>query len=380
MSTIATTSRATVSQEDRDRARHRTAHLLGLGTSIGTMDYAQDHIESLASEIWGLRGEARERWGRIISGSGVRHRGLACRPEDSVRWSTARRMLAYEELAPTLAMNAAADAITRAGIQTADITDLIVVTCTGFSAPGVDSALVERLGLSPSVRRTLVGYMGCFGGIIGLRNAAMMCHAAPDACVLVVCVELCSLHFRDDPDPANQVATALFGDGAAAAIVHSTASDSGGESGDASSLGLLDYASSLLVGDSAEAMSWRITDEGFAMTLRPETPVLLRREIRRFVESAPGPSPASFALHPGGPAIIDAVEQGLGLSPDAGTDVSRGLLARHGNLSSGTVLFVLKEMIRRRMPQPIMLLAFGPGLSIESLTLHASDPPDVNGP
>ncbi len=325
------------------------------------------------ADIWNLRGAALERWRRIVRGSEIDFRHAVAPPRDVVHLSTQQRMQAYERLAPPLAAEAAAQAIERSGINPQRITDLIVVSCTGFSAPGVDAALIQRLGLRRNVRRLIIGFMGCFGGISGLRAAAAACAADPDAIALVVCIELCSLHMRASADIENQVASALFADGAAAAVVASAAAPANEQclapSGAVVPLGAITAARSLLLPDGADWMSWRITDAGFAMTLSRRVPGAIESSVRSFVAPEGESAPRSLIVHPGGPGVLDAVESALGPLEAPGLEPSRQTLRRFGNMSSGTVLFALDEALRRGAPLPATLLAFGPGLTFERITL-----------
>jgi predicted naringenin-chalcone synthase len=277
-------------------------------------------------------------------------------------------MDAYEKNAPALARAAAGQALRQAGVAPAEVTDLVVVSCTGFSAPGLDVALVEDLGLPRGVRRIVVGFMGCFGAIIGLRTAAAMCRADPRGVSLVLCLELCSLHLRPDRSPQNLVASALFADGAAAAVVAAPGASRGASS--PAWLGRVTLGRGRLLPQGRDWMTWRITDAGFAMTLSREVPVALRRSVGPIVDELCPRRPDCFIVHPGGAGILDAVDEGLGLGGGSGVEVSREILRRHGNMSSATVLFVLAEALRLGYRPPALLLSFGPGLSVESLLVQ----------
>lgn len=278
--------------------------------------------------------------------------------------STAERMRRFERDAPPLAHEAAAKALAGANLSASEVTHLVTVSCTGMSAPGVDCALVSSLGLRSDVARTTIGFMGCYGAIVGFRTAAAISTAEPDAKVLVVCVELCSLHYQPLGLGDQVIANALFSDGAAAAVI--ARADHGPRV-----LG----GASLLFPDTSACMSWRIGDHGCAMTLAPEVPRLIRDNLgpwlRASLESR-GLSVSAirgWAVHPGGPRVLDAVQSGLELQP-SDLDASRRILAAHGNMSSGTVLFVLDELIRSNpQPWPAVLLAFGPGLCAELFVL-----------
>ncbi|MHC4948968.1 MAG: type III polyketide synthase [Planctomycetota bacterium] len=341
----------------------RRPRLLGLGRALPALRLDPAAVERTLADAWGLEGARRRRWARMVAGTGIERRFGVAPPARILDLTTAGRMALYERAAPPLAAEAAANALRAAGVTAADVTDVVVVSCTGFSAPGLDAALVPRLGLAPTVRRTVVGFMGCFGGITGLRTAAGLCSADPRGVALVVCVELCSLHARRCAGADNQVASALFADGAAAAVV--AGPDAGGPAG----LARIGPGHTRLLPEGRDWMTWRITDAGFAMTLAPRIPALLEERVRGFVDVVGAGPRAACVVHPGGPAIVDAVERGLGSPGPVAFEAARRVLRRHGNMSSATILFVLDEALRDGVRPPLVLLAFGPGLTLEALPL-----------
>ncbi len=348
------------------RSTTAKALLVGLGLATPKPCFSQAVIAQRLADLWGLTGQAAERWQRIVDGSKIDQRHSVLPVEAVMGLSTKLRMESYEHHAPPLAEDAVRCALTNAGINAQDVTDLIIVSCTGFSAPGLDIALIHRLGMSLTVKRTIIGFMGCFGAIIGLRSAVSACLADPDAVVVVVCVELCSLHVRRDFSAQNQVASALFADGAAVAIVvgERMAIDHG-----CASLGRLTIGHSRLIPEGRDWMTWRITDEGFAMTLTRQVPVILRKRIASYVAGVAPQRPNCYIVHPGGAGILDAVDSGLNLQGSSGLDSARTVLRRFGNMSSCTVLFVLDQVLADGYQLPGLILAFGPGLSIESLAI-----------
>ena len=337
----------------------RAARLVGIAVSESVPRRPQADLATALERAWALDSARRGRWRRIIEHAGIDSRAIQCAVDDVIHETTASRMRRYEQQAPMLARGAARAAITSATLDAARITDLIIVSCTGFSAPGVDIELIDALGLAPTVRRTTVGFMGCFGALIGLRTAAGACALAPDAVALVVCVELCSLHVPPDPTDADLVACALFADGAAAALV----AGPDAPLSDDSAIGTIERAQSRLIGRSRDAMSWRVGDHGFRMTLGREVPVVLREQIARLREDT------TWIVHPGGPGILDAIDTGLALDGRSGIEHARTVLARSGNMSSPSVLAVLDEALRHDVKAPARLVAFGPGLSMEMLDL-----------
>lgn len=282
-----------------------------------------------------------------------------------------RRMDVYAEQALPLATRAAEDALERAGILPGAIDQLVTVSCTGFSAPGLDIRLIGRLGLRRDVGRTMIGFMGCHGAINGLRVAS----ALPSRAALLCCVELCSLHFQYGWNPQQIVSNALFADGAAA-LVGVTPHDDAPPDNDAPRL---IATGSYLIPDSLDGMTWTIKDHGFAMTLSPRVPQIIRQHLRPWLAGWLGEHGYTieqiegWAIHPGGPRVISSVESALGLPRGAG-DVSRQVLAECGNMSSPTVLFLLDRLWRtnaRFDPEltprrPVVALAFGPGLVAEA--------------
>jgi len=278
--------------------------------------------------------------------------------------TTAERMRFYAEHAPPLAAAAARRALEAAQLEGSQITHLVTVTCTGFDAPGVDVALLGRLGLPRTTQRIQVGFMGCHGAINGLRVAEALATADPRARILLCATELCTLHYRFQWDPDKIVANALFADGAAAVVGSAPAANSNGG-------WTVAATGSCLIPDSEDAMSWRIGDNGFEMTLAARVPELIQRHLRPWLSAwldqhgQSLESIRSFAIHPGGPRILAAVEESLGLPRDA-TAVSREILAHHGNMSSPTVLFIINRLRELDSPLPCLSLGFGPGLFAEA--------------
>jgi predicted naringenin-chalcone synthase len=282
--------------------------------------------------------------------------------------TTGQRMSFYNQEAGKLALPAARQCLDRAGWRPPDVTHLITVSCTGFAAPGVDYELMRRLELPPEVERTHIGFMGCHGAFNGLRLARAFTGADARARVLLCSVELCSLHYHYGWDPEKMVGNALFADGAAA--IAGTADASAPDAA-----WRLVASGSCLFPDSADDMRWIIGDHGFEMTLSARVPDLIGRHLRPWLENWLGrhsltiASVVSWAIHPGGPRILTAIEKSLGL-PSAATTVSRDVLAACGNLSSATVLFLLDRLRVRQAARPCVALGFGPGLVVEAMLLN----------
>ncbi len=273
----------------------------------------------------------------------------------------------YAVEAVPLALRACREAIVDAGIEPASITHLIVVTCTGFYAPGVDIELIEGLELNPETERVQVGFMGCHGAINGLRVARGLLAADPTATVLLVSVELCSLHYQYGWEPNRVVSNAIFADGSGAVVLQGGAADV--------NLPTVAATGSRLILDSKEAMTWRIGDYGYEMTLSAEVPGLIEAKLLDFITTWLGKHElqisdiGGWSVHPGGPRILRAVEVALKL-PGEALACSREVLAAHGNMSSATMLFILRRFIDNATARPWLMLGFGPGLEIEVALLR----------
>ena len=280
------------------------------------------------------------------------------------------RMQRYEKEALPLAAEASGRAIEAARVSGEGITQVVTVSCTGFTAPGLDTGLIRELGLAPDVGRSAIGFMGCHGAINGMRVASALAAASPGATVLLCAVELCTLHFHYGWDEGKAVANTLFADGAAAAILRS-----GDGSAPANDAWRLRATGSCLLPDSSEDMGWRIGDHGFEMTLSSRVPSIIAACLRDWLATwlhGHGLSPQAigcWAIHPGGPRVIDAVQETLGLKPQD-TAASREILAECGNMSSPTVFFILQRLAERQAPRPCVTLAFGPGLVVEAALLE----------
>jgi predicted naringenin-chalcone synthase len=277
---------------------------------------------------------------------------------------TAARMALYAAEAPALSLAA----IAALGEQVAldGITHLVVASCTGFVAPGIDQIIARTLGLSPSVERLLVGFMGCYAAVAAMRSARHIVRSDPDARVLVVTVELSTLHLQPATALEPLLAMLQFGDGAAAALVTGNA---GGFAIDAP------FATTLP--DSDELIRWDITDSGFAMHLSGEVPARIAAGLADpdFACAATGGQPVdaidSWAVHAGGRSILDAVQGALHL-PDDALDTSRAVLAANGNMSSATLMFVLARLLAGPPVTNGVALAFGPGLAAEGFGFRSA--------
>lgn len=355
--------------------------IAGIGTALPRHRIPQEEAATLARAT-SCSNEDQERLFDAIyrlSGVETRHSVVLEMAEEvgAIRQSffpddpptTRDRLLKYEAEAPPLAITAGRAAIRDAGIDPGRVTHLITISCTGFSSPGVDLAMIKALGLSPDVSRTQVGFMGCHGAINGLRVAHGYLNADPNACVLMCAVELCSIHHQYGWDAERIVANALFADGAAAVV------GIGGENAPgAARLPKVATLGSTLIPETDDMMSWRIGDHGFAMTLSQRVPAIIGKHVRPWLEQWLAKSGltiadvGAWAVHPGGPRILSAFGDAAGL-PRAALEPSAQVLADHGNMSSPTVLYILDRLRKSNAPLPWVTIAFGPGLAVEAALL-----------
>ncbi len=301
--------------------------------------------------------------------SGIEHRwSVLPRPEDGGSPTgrggfyglgpppTSERMALYAKAAPKLALDAI-DALKQV-FPIAGVTHLVVASCTGFVAPGIDQIIAEAVEL-PDVERTLVGFMGCYAAVAALRTARHIVRSEPSARVLVVTVELSSLHLQEARELEPLLAMLQFADGAAAALI---TSEPGGFA--------VARPFVMNLPESQELIRWTIGDTGFEMHLSGEVPGRIRSALQqepvreRLIDGQPLTKVDCWAVHAGGHSILNAVEQGLGLDPEA-LAASRDVLARFGNMSSSTLMFVLAELLEQEEHRTGIALAFGPGLAVE---------------
>lgn len=357
-----------------------SAQILAIGTAVPsarlpqprTRDFfaAQPGVNRLAARLIGaaFNQSAIENRYSVLGSPGddralfTDEKGLLLAP------STGERNGVYRAEAPPLTAAAARDALERSGCTPADVTHVVTASCTGFFAPGPDFLLVRRLGLPPTVERTHVGFMGCAAAFPALRTATRICEARPGSVVLVVCTELCSLHIRSSNDPEQIVAAAVFGDGAAAAVVSSSDRRYSGPM-----LEVGEFSTSITAEGEAD-MDWTIGDHGFEMRLTANVPKIIGREIAGVAEamlgvgSDPVADVDAWAVHPGGRSVLDRVQEELGL-PDAAMRDSRAVLRDYGNMSSATVLFILQRILADDSlgaSARIAAIGFGPGLTVET--------------
>lgn len=272
---------------------------------------------------------------------------------------TAKRMECFETFAPLL-MRCALDRLALSAEERRSIRHVIVTCCTGLYAPGLDFAAIEHLGLDPGTERTMVGFMGCYAAINGLKLARHIVRSEPDASVLMINLELCSLHLQETQDLEKVLSFLLFADGCAACLIR--ADDHGFA---------MDSFRAVTIPDTRNLILWRIGDVGFDMVLSGKVPSELKKSMREHAkELHPNGSMNLWAVHPGGRTILDAVGEGLELAPEK-LAPSRSVLRRFGNMSSATVMFVLHDIMKEaKAGQRGCAMSFGPGLTAETMNFH----------
>jgi alpha-pyrone synthase len=272
---------------------------------------------------------------------------------------TARRMELFEQNAPVL-MWKAVDQLMLSEKERSGITHVLVTCCTGLYAPGLDFEIVDHLGLHAGVERTMLGFMGCYAAINALKLARHIVRSEPKAGVLMVNLELCTLHFQETQELEQVLSFLVFADGAAASLI--TAREQGFA---------LDRFKAVMVPETRDLITWKIRGLGFDMLLSGQVPAELGRALHEGELMAERDDIDLWAVHPGGRSILDAVEKGLELPANA-LAASREVLSCFGNMSSTTVMFVLQRMMQQARPgQRGCAMSFGPGLSAETMRFHA---------
>lgn len=359
-----------------------------IATGNPPLKRSQQYAASFMQRVEGMHPGVAKRIPQIYEKSGIDYR-YSC-IEDYGReaedfdfyppnWSlepsptSEQRNWKYREAVIPLGETVARSAIEAAGRSPEEITHVVAVSCTGFFAPGLDIELVRRLGMRASTQRTFIGFMGCYAAFNGLRVAHSFCQSDPNARVLVVCAELCTLHFQVSQDLESAVINGIFSDGAAAAVVSSLSATE--------AAGRLAYVRghALLDDDSLDHMTWDLGSTGFKMSLSPKVPSVLARHLPAYVEQLLDDTGVTrdavdfWAIHPGGRAIVEQAQGVLDL-PDQAVEDSLEVLRLHGNMSSPTILFVLKRLLDRQDLSRAngeqgystgIAMAFGPGLTLE---------------
>ncbi len=363
--------------------------LEAIATGNPPLRKSQEEAARFMQRLDGMPAPLKKRLPMIYARSGIDYRHSAIEDYDGrepadftffpENWalepapSTAERNQKYRAAVLPLVERVGREALDAAGVAPEEITHVVAVSCTGFFAPGLDIELVGRLGLPPATERTMIGFMGCYAAFNALRVAHSFCRQRPDARVLVVCVELCTLHFQVSTTLESAIVNALFSDGAAAAVLAAKP--------EAEARGQLAYAGghTFLDDDSMDDMTWDIGDTGFLMGLSSRVRDVIAGHLPAYLDAlltprGLTPDAADFwAVHPGGRAIVEKAQEVIGLSDDQVHD-SFEVLRRHGNMSSPTILFILKRFLEQHRAARAcgedgfasgVAMAFGPGLTLE---------------
>ena len=341
--------------------------LLSLATALPPFSIEQPVAKAKAREVFGGRKALFDRLSGVFDNAGIARRQIVAPTiwyEGHHGWKERNRV--YLDACDALFRDAATAAIDRAGLKPSDIDGVVMVSTTGIATPSIDARNGPAIGLRDDIRRVPLFGMGCAGGVNGLATAARLAASEPGSRWLYVTIETCSIAIRlDSDDPAAIVATAIFGDGAAAAVVGT------GEPGIATIAG----AAEKMWPDTLNIMGWRVEDPGLAVVFDRAIPPFVEAELASAVDEMLGEmGPARgdidrFCCHPGGVKVIDAIESALEL-PVGTLDLERDVLGDCGNMSAPTVLFVLDRLIKRGLPQHTMLTAFGPGFTCAGMLLE----------
>jgi alkylresorcinol/alkylpyrone synthase len=345
----------------------RAVGLMSLATAVPPHAVLQTDAAEIARGLFAGRYEEFERLSGVFANTGIRSRCLA----QPLNWylqprGWPERTAAYLEAAEALFVRAAGAALSRAGLTGADVDTIVTVSSTGIATPSLEARVFTEMGFRKDVARVPVFGLGCAGGVSGLSLAARLARADPGTVVLFVTIELCTLSFRlDELTKANVVATALFGDGAAACVVRA------GEDADF----VVEGAGEHTWPDTLDIMGWNVDPLGFGVIFAQAIPPFVRRrlgpaadDILQRLGLARG-DVGRFVCHPGGAKVLTALEGALGLGQGA-LDLEREVLADFGNMSAPTVLFVLERVLARPTPERLFLSSLGPGFTASGLALR----------
>jgi alkylresorcinol/alkylpyrone synthase len=341
--------------------------LLSIATAVPPLVVEQADAKARAREAFGGKKALFDRLAGVFDNAGIARRHIVA-PQDWYMsghgWHDRNQV--YLEAAEQLFIDAATAAIEKAGLTPSDIDGVVTVSTTGIATPSLEARVATRLGLRSDVRRVPVFGLGCAGGVNGLSIASRLAAADPGSMWLFVTIETCSISIRlDSDDPAAVVATALFGDGAAAAIV---------TSGD-HSLARITGSAEKLWPDTLRIMGWDVEDPGLSVVFDRAIPPFIEEQLAEAVDGMCAELGTSrdeidrFCCHPGGVKVIDAIESALELNQGE-LNLEREVLRDYGNMSGPTVLFVLERLLARGLPDKVMLMAFGPGFTCAGMLLE----------
>ncbi len=345
----------------------QSVRLLSLATAVPDHIITQSQAAAASSRLFGDRFKEFRHLARVFDNAGIGKRHAA-RPlswfEETHGWQD--RMEAYEEVAGSLFVATATRALGQAGLTADQVDCVVTVSSTGITTPSLDARLAGPLGFRADIERVPVFGLGCAAGVSGFGIASRLARSRPGAVVLFVAIELCTLAFRlDELTKPNIIATALFGDGAAACVLRS------GQGGMAE----VESAGDHLFPDTLDIMGWKIDDTGLGILLAQGLPPFAEKELGPAIDGILARSGLKrgdidrFICHPGGTKVLAAMESTLSMGPDT-LDIERSVLADYGNMSSPTVLFVLQRAIGRGLPDRAAMIAMGPGFTASCVTLR----------
>ncbi|MDX1586340.1 MAG: type III polyketide synthase [Balneolaceae bacterium] len=356
------------------------AYIEHISTLVPEHSFEQDFLRERMKEYVGSKRSTKSIIHRIYSNSGIQKRHTVIndfrknghdpfffREDGSLDTpSTGSRNELYTTHAKEMFVSLARKLLTEnCSSQKGDITHVITVSCTGFFAPEPAFEIVKHLGLDPSTKRFHLGFMGCFAAFPALKMAKSFCESDPNARVMVICLELCTLHLQDSEETDNLISASVFADGASGVIVGSRKPEQEGFR--------IDQLAGSVAKDSEDDMAWTIGDTGFDMVLSTYVPEIIKSNLRSAVMPLFDNFEKSlddidyWAIHPGGRAILDKIEDNFGLR-EGQLHASRSILNTYGNMSSATIFFVLKHLLEKQSArdETTLAMAFGPGLTIES--------------
>ena len=361
------------------------SQIKSIGTAVPQFMHEQDEILQFMSRIYAFNEKDRRTLKYLYHQSGIsrRYSVLSDYSQKPENWnfypptenlepfpSIEQRMKVFNQYAVGLSANAIRNCLENQ-LALSEITHLITVTCTGLSAPGLDLQLMELLELPKNIFRTSVNFMGCYAAIHALKLADALCLSDPSAKVLIVCTELCTLHFQQESTTDNITSSLLFGDGSAAVLVT-------GDGDKTNGFPLLGFYGEVMTRGKQD-MSWELSSTGFKMTLSSYVPDLIEEDFERLVSRAIAKQNITldqithWSIHPGGKKILEAIEKCMSI-PKVKLDISYQVLRDYGNMSSPTILFVLKEIlfsIDKSQKHTIFGAAFGPGLTMETFIISS---------
>jgi predicted naringenin-chalcone synthase len=363
------------------------SYIHAIGTAVPPHTIRQEQAAEWMAHALGIEGRERKMLDSLYASTGILTRHTVLEDYTLRRGNfsffpntdglepfptVAARMQLYRNAALPLALDAIRKALEESATSAAAVTHLIVASCTGMYAPGLDIDLVEALGIPSTAERTLVQFMGCYAAFNALKLAGHITRSEINSCVLVVCVELCTLHFQKGWNRDTLVSNALFSDGAAAAIVKP-------EKGSGTTLDMKAFHCDLAL-DNRKDMAWLIANHGFEMTLSADVPHAIQSRIKelalKLLAKLGNEKEAAdhYAIHPGGRRILEVIEEALGLERSHNSHAYE-VLQENGNMSSATVFFVLEKLMQKKQPEinhgeQVLSFAFGPGLTLESMMLN----------